>query len=86
MDANGKLGPELVPGDPNKQSKNGKVLSDIIEKHALVIGNALPQCNGKITRKRETIEGIEESAIDVVIMSPDIANLTKKILIDGVTD
>ena len=30
MDANSKLGPEIIPGDPNQQSENGKILYNII--------------------------------------------------------
>ena len=46
MDANSKMGPDLIPGDLHEQSENGKVLADIIERHGLIIGNAMPKCKG----------------------------------------
>ena len=72
MDANSKLGPQLIPGDMNIQSENGKVLAAIIERHSLVIGNSLKKCKGLVTRKRVTKNAIEESIIDLVIMSGDL--------------
>ena len=36
LDANSKLGPELIPGDMHSQSMNGKVLAAIIARHGLV--------------------------------------------------
>ena len=41
MDANSKLGPELIPGDMHSQSLNGKILAAIIARHGLVIGNGM---------------------------------------------
>ena len=82
MDANSKLGPTLVPGDKHPQSENGQILAGIIERHGLLIGNALPQCEGVITRKRVTKDTIEESTIDFVLLSADLANEVDSILID----
>ena len=39
LDANSKLGPDVIPGDMHPQSINGKVLASIIEKHDLMVGN-----------------------------------------------
>ena len=64
MDANSKLGPNIVPGDMHSQSENGKILADIIKRHNLIVGNGLPKCKGLVTRKRVTKNGIEESIID----------------------
>ena len=41
MDANAKLGPEYIQGDPQKQSQNGKVMGGIIERHALCVANGI---------------------------------------------
>ena len=82
MDANSKLGPALIPGDKHPQSDNGRILAGIIQRHGLLIGNALPQCEGLITRKRETKDTIEESTIDFVLLSADLGNEVESILID----
>ena len=41
FDANSKLGPDLIPGDPHKQSTNGSMLAGIIARQNLIIGNSL---------------------------------------------
>ena len=41
MDANAKLGSDYIEGDPYSQSQNGKVLSRIIQRHALCVANGL---------------------------------------------
>ena len=41
MDANAKLGPEYIQGDPHKQSQNGKVMTGTIERHALCVANGM---------------------------------------------
>ena len=82
MDANSKLGPELIPGDIHKQSDNGKILADIIGRHSLIIGNSMKQCKGLITRKRITKNGTEESIIDFILFSDDLKNDIEAIVID----
>ena len=83
MDANSKLGNEIVPGDPKEQSQNGKVLANIIERNALIVVNSLPdKCHGLITRRRTTENGGEESVIDFVIVSADLLTDLKEVIID----
>ena len=82
MDANSKLGPELIPGDKHAQSVNGKALADIIQRHGLIVGNGLSKCTGLITRKRVTKTGIEESTIDFVLFSDDLKDEIESIIID----
>ena len=43
MDANSKLGPNHIQGDPHEISKNGKLLEGIIERHGLCVVNGLVQ-------------------------------------------
>ena len=58
MDANSKLGNNIVPNDPKEPSQNGLVLADIIERNGLIVANSLPdKCKGLITRKRTTQDG-----------------------------
>ena len=51
MDANAKVGKELIANDPHDQSYIGKILVDIVHRHDLVIVNALEICKGVITRE-----------------------------------
>lgn len=44
--------------------------------------NGLSSCKGVITRIRETINNIEKSAIDFVLMSADLSNFIDSMLID----
>ena len=65
MDTNSKLGPEFVPKDPHRMSKNGEILADIVERNALIVANGLEVCEGVITRERSTADGrVEKSAIE----------------------
>ena len=83
MDANSKLGPEIVQLDPHGQSINGRILSGIIERHGLCVVNGLKdKCSGLITRRRITKQSKEESVIDFVILSDDIQNDVESLIID----
>ena len=79
MDANSKLGPRYISGDLHSMSKNGEVLAEIIEKHALVVANGLrDKCTGTVTRERTTENGtIERSTIDFVLISEDLEELLR---------
>ena len=44
MDFNAKLGDEYVPGDPNKMSRNGQILANIIEERDLKVVNSSGKC------------------------------------------
>ena len=37
LDANSKLGTKYIPGDPHEATPNGKILSQIIDRHELVV-------------------------------------------------
>jgi exonuclease III len=83
MDANSKLGDEYIPGDPHKQSVNGRLLANIMDRHALIVLNGLQEKRvGLITRERHTLTGIEKSVIDFVIMSSDLIKHVESIHID----
>ena len=41
LDANAKVGPDFIKGDPNPTSQNGVFLIDLISKNNLVLSNAL---------------------------------------------
>ena len=83
MDANSKLGPDRIPHVKHDMSPNGRLLSGIIDKHALFVVNGSSKCVGTITRKRVTIDSIEEeSTIDLVLISEDLKDNVDKLIID----
>ena len=82
MDANSKLGPEHIPNDPHPMSANGKILSNIIKRNALIVANGTRQCEGLITRQRSTTDRDEKSCIDLVLLSMDLSNYFKGLFID----
>ena len=41
MDANSKLGPEVIKSDPHPQSPNGRLLHGLLERHGLVVVNGI---------------------------------------------
>ena len=50
MDANSKLGASIIPGDPKPQSKNGRLLMNIVNENGLIVVNGSDLCSGVITR------------------------------------
>ena len=83
MDANAKLGPNIIPGDPYPQSQNGKVLAGIIDRHALCVANGLVnKRKGLVTREKNTTLGLKRSVIDFVIISRDLIEHMEHIHID----
>ena len=83
LDANSKLGKVFHPLDPKDQTPNGAVLASIVERNDLIVVNTLPnKCKGIITRRRTTSEGLEESVIDFLIISLDIMEDLKELIID----
>jgi hypothetical protein len=83
MDSKSKLGSEIIPEDPHKQSLNGKVLAGIINRHGLIVANGLnAKCSGLITRRRETKNSVEESVIDHVMITEDLETDLESIRVD----
>ena len=82
MDANAKVGWDVIEGDPHPTSNNGELLLDFVKRNNLVICNASDLCEGKITRKRITINGTEESIIDYIIVCQEMFMFLKSMKID----
>ena len=83
FDANSKMGPKHIPGDPHPMSENGNVLDEMFERHAITVANGLvAKATGVLTRKRITKDGIEESAIDLVCLSQDLVGDLVTIVVD----
>ena len=65
FDGNLWAGDTIIPGDPRKQNKNGKLFQKFLEEnYNLTVVNSLPLCQGLITRSREKDGNMEESVID----------------------
>ena len=54
LDANAKVGYEIIKGDPYPQSPNGHILMDMIERNEWILCNAKENRDGLITRRRVT--------------------------------
>ena len=67
LDANAKLGSQIIRNDPNKISENGQLLRNLIERKSLELLNNSPLCEGTITRHRVTKNSEEKSVIDYII-------------------
>ena len=82
MDANAKLGPGIIDGDPKEQSKNGKLLENVVTENDLVIVNAEKVCKGIITRYRKTINNEEKSILDYFLVCRRFYTIVKSMVID----
>ena len=82
-DLNSKLGSEYIKDDPKQMSENGSILGGIIQRSALTVVNGMKDiCKGLITRERHTINSVEKSIIDFVIVSDDLVTNVLSMMID----
>ena len=83
MDDNLRAGPSVIPGDPNPQNNNGKLFANFLENHSnLSVVNALAKCKGLITRRRETVNGVEEAVLDYFVVCDRILPFVNWMVID----
>ena len=82
LDANAKVGGQLILGDPHSTSDNGKLLIDLTTRQNLTICNSLNHCQGVITRERETIAGSEKSVLDYVLVCDRLKDSVDRMFID----
>ena len=82
MDANAKVGKEIIKDDPNDMTSNGKIMLDIIERQNLFIANAEDMCDGVITRERVVETKVEKSVIDYIIMCEKMKSFLMVVKID----
>ena len=82
MDSNAKLGQQFIPLDPKPISDNGILLGKIVEENNLVVVNGTSKCEGVITRYRKTINSVEESVLDHMIVCDLFFKLITKMTID----
>ena len=82
MDANAKVGSEIIKSDPNSRSSSGELLIEMCERNNLIICNATDLCIGTITRQRITVNGIEKSIIDYFILCEEMFAYLSSMKID----
>ena len=82
MDANAKLGDTIIKEDPNKMTRNGKLLMDVIKRQNLVITNSLELCKGTITRERIFENKVEQLVIDYILICEELSRHIVEVTID----
>ena len=83
MDSISHLGKDIIKDDPNDKNANGKLFCDFLERmHHLNLINALPVCEGTITRMRKTTVSVEKSVLDVFVTCNRILPYITKMTID----
>ena len=82
LDANGKVGRELINGDPHDISPKGQLLIDLIERKCLILVNGTDKCYGVITRMRNKKGKMEKSVLDYFIVCQHFYNLITSMIID----
>ena len=84
MDANAKLGADIIQKDPHSISHNGEILRDILRRQNLTCLNASNLCEGTITRHRRTVCGDEKAILDYVIVCDQLAAYLKRMIVENV--
>ena len=83
IDSNAWAGRSVIPGDTNKQNNNGKLLLNFLERNKnITLVNALPICQGVITRKRKTHCLDEKSILDLFIVCNRILPFVTRMHVD----
>lgn len=83
FDGNLWAGEEVIPGDPRKQNRNGKLFQQFLEKNPnLTVVNSLSLCQGLITRRRIRNDKSEESVLDFFLVCSRVLPHVKKMVID----
>ena len=82
MDANAKVGPEVIQNDPNQTSSNGRRLIGLLKRQNLTCLNSHPSCQGLITRYRKTVISEESAVLDYIITCDKLSSYFQKMVID----
>ena len=82
LDANAKVGKQVIKEDPNDVTANGQLLLDLVKRQNLRILNTLDVCDGVITRERKRLHFTEKSVIDYIITCEDLSENVQHMLID----
>ena len=82
LDANAKVGPNVICGDPNQMSENGRLFVDLVERESLSILNASPLCTGVITRQKIMKDRSEKSVLDYIVTCDQLSQFLKSMKVD----
>ena len=86
LDANAKVGPEIVTGDPNPVSENGKILLDLVKRQGLYIANSDPRCKGTITWEKTSNNKTERSVIDYFLLCDTMKAFMEEMTVDDLRE
>ena len=79
MDGNLWAGEQIIKGDPKTQNRNGKLFQEFLHKNSnLNVTNALPSCQGKVTRVRHVQNKTQESILDFFLVCDELLPLVTK--------
>ena len=83
MDCNAHLGSSEINGDPCSIDQNGAYFKNFLNKFPhLTLVNSMPLTEGSITRRRITVNKVEESIIDFFVVCDRLLPYIQKLLID----
>ena len=83
FDGNLWAGTEIIPGDPHKQNRNGKLFKEFLNRHPqLTVVNSLALCEGLITRSRVKNGTKELSVLDFFIVCDRVLPFVQRMVID----
>jgi hypothetical protein len=83
FDGNLWAGTDIIPGDPRKQNRNGKLFEEFLSRNPhLSVVNGLPLCQGLITRSRLRDGILEESVLDFFLVCDRVLPFVTSMVID----
>ena len=83
FDGNLWAGCDIIPGDPRKQNRNGKLFEEFLARNPhLTVVNSLQLCKGLITRSRLKDGSQEESILDFFIVCSRVLPYVTSMVID----
>ena len=83
MDANAKLGRNMISMDPNNVTDgNGRQMLNLINRQSLILLNTDRSCSGAITRYRVTKNGTEEAILDYILVCEEFYQYFESMQID----
>ena len=83
FDGNLWAGNSIIPGDPRPQNRNGKLFQEFLSRNPqLSVVNALPQCEGLLTRVRNKNGETERSVLDFFVVCDRVLPFVQKMVID----
>ena len=83
FDGNLWAGPDIIPGDPRPQNRNGKLFQHFLDRHPhLTVVNAMNICEGIITRSRLRGQTLETSVLDFFVVCDRLLPFVSKMVID----